>query len=315
MYPDAAHPRFFDVAGGEDYRDIDFLVAPGASFSVSGKVEGQGPMQYAVALALPELPALPVAHQWTEDDGRFHLEKIPPGTYDLYVGGPANGYGAFELTMLGKNPVFGRMRVQVVAENLDGVTVAVSAAKTVDVLLRGAADGCPKTSEVTFDLLDPWGMFGAHTVQANFEKPQTAHDLAPARYSLSAGGLGAGCYQVNRSVVDLNRDSAGPVTVQLGASGSIRGTLRGAANAKDFAVVLLDADAADSTAAQVAFADEQGRFEFVGLRPGRYRIAAQLAAGAAKARWVADVANMIEIDIPGGTPTDLELPVSKRGAQ
>ena len=39
MYPDNAHPRFFDVAGGEDYRDIDFLVTLGASFSVSGKVE------------------------------------------------------------------------------------------------------------------------------------------------------------------------------------------------------------------------------------------------------------------------------------
>jgi hypothetical protein len=79
-------------------------------------------------------------------------------------------------------------------------------------------------------------------------------------------------------------------------SGSIRGTLRGAANARDFAVVLLDAEAADSTAAQVAFVDEVRRFEFVALRPGQYRIAAQLAAGAAKARSVADVANMIEID-------------------
>ena len=62
MYPDNAHPRFFDVAGGEDYRGIDFLVTPGASFSVSGKVEGAAPKaQYSIALALPDLPALPVA--------------------------------------------------------------------------------------------------------------------------------------------------------------------------------------------------------------------------------------------------------------
>ena len=315
MYPDNSHPRFFDVAGGEAYRDIDFLVAPGPSFSVSGKIEGTGQMQYAVALALPDLPALPIAHRWTEDDGAFRLEKIPPGTYDLYVGGPANGYGAFEQTMLGKNPVFGRTRVQVVAQNLEGVTVPMSAGRTVDVVLRGAADGCPKNSEVTFDLLEPWGMFGGRTVEANFEKPQTARDLAPARYSLSAGGLGAGCYQVNRPVVDLSRESAGPVTVQLGQAGSIRGTLRGTASAKDFAVLLLDAQASDSTAAQLAFPDEQGRFEFVGLRPGHYRIAAQLAAGAAKMRWVDDIAHMIEIDVPGGAPTELELPVSKGGAQ
>jgi hypothetical protein len=65
----------------------------------------------------------------------------------------------------------------------------------------------------------------------------------------------------------------------------------------------------------VAFADEQGRFEFAGLRPGHYRIAAQLAAGAAKARWVNDVAHMIEIDVPGGILTEVELPVGKGGMQ
>ena len=121
---------------------------------------------------------------------------------------------------------------------------------------------------------------------------------------------------MSRPVVELSRDAAGPVALELGKAGSIRGTLRaGTVNAKDFAVMLLDAEAADGTGAQLAFPDEQGRFEFAGLRPGRYRIAAQLAAGAAKARWVADVARMIEIDVPGGTPTELELPVSKGGAQ
>jgi len=317
MYPDNAHPRFFDVAGGEDYRDIDFLVTPGASFAVSGKIEAPAPnTQYAIALALPDLPALPVAYTWTEEDGNFRLEKIPPGNYDLYAGGPANGYGAFELSMLGANPVFGHIRVQVVAQNLDGILVPMSAAKTVDVILRGSGEGCPKTSAVSFDLLDPWGMFSNHSVQANFDKPQTAHDLAPARYSLSAGGLGAGCYQLNHPIVDLSRDSAGPVAIELGKAGAIRGTLRaGIANAKDFAVVLLDADGDKSAAAQLAFPDEQGRFEFAGLRPGRYRIAAQLAAGGPKARWLGDVAQTIEIDVPGGAPTEIELPVSKGGAQ
>lgn len=316
MYPDNSHPRFFDVAGGEDYRDIDFLVAPGASFSVSGKVEGAADrMPCAIALGRPEIPALPVASVWTDDEGNFRLEKIPPGTYDLFVSGPAYGYGAFE-SSLGQNPVYGRARVQVIAENLEGVSVPVGEGRTVDVVLRGPKDGCPKSVAVTLALLEPWGLLGGPPLQANFDKPQTARDLAPARYSLSAGGLGAGCYQVNRPVVDLSRDSAGPVTIELAPAGSIRGTLRtGDANAKDFAVVLLAAAAADNSAAQLAFPDEQGRFEFAGLRPGRYRIAAQLAAGGSNVRWVADVAHMIEIDIPGGTPTELELPVSKGGAQ
>jgi hypothetical protein len=106
------------------------------------------------------------------------------------------------------------------------------------------------------------------------------------------------------------------VALELGQAGSIRGTLRaGAASVKDFAVVLLDAEASEPTPAQLAFPDEQGRFEFAALRPGRYRIATQLAAGTAKTRWVADIAHMVEIDVPGGVPTEVELPVSKGGAQ
>jgi hypothetical protein len=315
MYPDNSRPRFFDVAGGEEYRDIDFLVAPGASFSVSGKIEGPASkIYYSVALALPELPAMPVAQLWTEDDGSFRLEKIPPGTYDLLVAGPVVGYRAFE-SSLDKNPLYGRMRIQVIGQNLEGVTVPVSAGRTVDIVLRGPQEGCPKATEVTPALLEPWGLLPGTPVEASLDKPQTARDLAPGRYTFSAARLGPGCYQVNRPVADLSGNAAGPVTVELAPAGSIRGTLRGTASARDFAVVLLDAEAADSTAAQLAFPDEQGRFEFAGLRPGRYRIAAQLAAGEARARWVADVAHMVAIDVPGGAPIELDLPVSKGGAQ
>jgi hypothetical protein len=315
MYPDNTHPRFFDVAGGEDYRGIDFLVVPGASFSVAGKIEGAVPKaQYSIALASPDLPAMPVAQLWSEEDGTFRLEKIPPGAYDLLVAGPTGGYTEFD-SIMGADPVYGRQRLQVIGENLQGINVPVSAGRTLDVILHGAKESCPKTAAVGLTLLDPWGVLALNQVQANFDKPQTVHDLAPARYSLWAGGLGAGCYQANRPAVDLNRDSGGPVTVELGAAGSIRGNLRGAANARDFAVVLVDTEASGSPPAQLAFPDEQGRFEFAGLRPGRYRIAAQLAAGGAKVRWVSDIAHMIEIDVPAGNPTDVELPVSKGGAQ
>jgi len=78
-------------------------------------------------------------------------------------------------------------------------------------------------------------------------------------------------------------------------------------------VVLLNSESTDS-AAQLAFPDAYGKFNFGGLRPGRYRIAAHPSAEA-KSRWVADVSRMIEIDVPGGSPTDLELPAVWKGGR
>lgn len=320
MYPDNAHPRMFTISGGEDYRDINFTVVAGPSFSVSGKIEGPRPkMEFNVALGLPDLPTLPIAYVWSEDDGRYTLEKIPPGTYDLYVAGPANGYG-FNGTSLGKDPVYGRTRIQVIGQNLENLSVPVSPGKSVELMLRGPGDsppkGCPPSATVFLTLLEPWWLGSDLSVQAVFGKAQTVKDAPPARYRVGVSGLGTSCYQVTRPVVDLSRESSGPVAVVVDQAGAIHGTLRaGSAKPKNFAVLLLDSDAAPGIPAQLAFPDEQGRFAFEGLRPGRYRITAQPAA--AKARWVADVTKMVEIDVPGGAPTDLDLPVSapKGGGQ
>jgi hypothetical protein len=318
LHPDNAHPRFFTVSGGEDYRDIDFLVAPGAAYSVSGKIDLPKPnTSFSLALSLPEQPAMPIALVVSELDGSFRFEKIPSGTYDLFVAGPQGGYGAFDNALAqGVDPLFGRTRVQVVGQNVEGVSVTLSAGISVDVTLRAQGSGplpqgCPQSAAVTLQFLEPWGILANYTVQAGFAKAQSVRNLPPARYSVTASGLGIGCYQVNRPVVDLSGDTTNAVAVEVAPAGSIRGVLRaGSAPVKDFAVVLLDAEATDGTPAQLAFADEQGHFGFDGLRPGRYRIAAQPAAEASRARWVADVMHMVVIDVPGGVPTDLDLPVA-----
>jgi hypothetical protein len=57
---------------------------------------------------------------------------------------------------------------------------------------------------------------------------------------------------------------------------------------------------------EVAFPDAQARFAFEGLRPGKYRLAAQPAT-AARARWVADLEKMTEIEVLGGALTNIDL--------
>ena len=316
LYPDTAHPRFFTIAGGEEYRDVTFSVLGGATYQVAGKVDlPKTGVTFQLALGLPEQPALPIAQTLTEPDGTFRFDKIPSGSYDLFVAGPTRGYGAFD-SVLVPEPLFARTRVQVAAQSVEGLSVAMTSGRSLALVLRapGSAapvEGCPRNATVTLTPLEPWGSMLVATSPVAFGEEQTLRNLAPGRYDVTAAGLGAACYQVHSLVVDLSGDVAGPVAVEIAAAGSIRGQLRaGAAHPTDFAVVLLDAAATYGAPVQIAYPDSAGRFTFDGLRPGRYRIGARSAAESSHARWVADFAQMTEIDIPGGASTDLELPVA-----
>jgi beta-lactamase regulating signal transducer with metallopeptidase domain len=306
LYPDNQHPRFFTIAGGEEYRDINFTVASHSGFQVSGKVELPKPgMKFALALGLPEQPTLPVAQTLAENDGSFHFENVPPGSYDLFAAGPVNGYGAYD-NVLGSNRFFGRTRIQVGAVNVDGLAISVSGGRSLAVVLRPHVAGpppagCPPSATVALASLEPWGAMLNANLQVVFEKEQTARDLAPGRYRLTATSLGSGCYQVNQPVADLRGDVSGPVAIEVAAAGSIHGTLRAGSAA---AVTLLEAEATDGAQARLAFPDGQGRFSFDGLPPGRYKLAAQVP----KAAWK-------EVEVSGGAQASVELAVPSQGAQ
>lgn len=314
MYPDTAHPRFFEVTGGEQYRDVDFSVTAGASFSISGKVEGAAPKaRYSVTLGNPELPAMPVGQLWTEDDGSFRLQKIPPGTYDLFAAGPVRGYRAYD-SMLDDKPVYGRTRIQVIGQDVDGVTVPLSAGRSLDLELKQTA-GCPESVSVRAILLEPWAVLNQNSTTVTAGKSSAMQGLAPAKYALSVESAGS-CFLSNVPGADLSGERSGPATIALAPGGSIRGTLRNIpAGSRDYVVLLLDANDVENAPAALATVDEHGRFVFGPLRPGRYRVAAKPAGDEAKARWVQDVAHIMTVDIPGGSVTEIDLPVSKEGAQ
>jgi hypothetical protein len=90
----------------------------------------------------------------------------------------------------------------------------------------------------------------------------------------------------------------------------------GTAKPADYVVAQIGAVCPDpARGIQAAHSDSEGRFSFTGLRPGKYRIGAQLLSdrpagrgGAAGSnRWSAE--KMTEIDLPGGAVTDVDLPV------
>ena len=163
--------------------------------------------------------------------------------------------------------------------------------------------------------MEPWALIFQNNTPVGFGKEAAMKNLAPGKFRLSAVNLGSGCYQANQAIADLSGESTAPVAIELASAGQIQGTLRaGAARPAEFVVVLLEGGAAADTQARIAFPDPQGRFAFDALRPAKYRIAAE-PANESKARWVADIARMTEIDVKGGSATEMELPVPAKGGR
>jgi hypothetical protein len=139
--------------------------------------------------------------------------------------------------------------------------------------------------------------------------PVTIHGLAPARYLVSVTGLGEACHSPERTLDLAQQTSSEPVEIAVVAAGSIRGRLlTGGEPASNFAVTLFPVDSTGTTEKMLlAFPDSQSRFHFRGLRPGQYRIVAHRPPWA---HWLRDIRKTIQIDVPAGSPTDIDLPVS-----
>jgi hypothetical protein len=204
-----------------------------------------------------------------------------------------------------------------VGSDVESLSVAVRPGRAVSFVLRPAGAGCPATAGVSLTALEDFAAMIDRTGQINSEKEQPVANLAPARYQVNATKLGETCYQPSVPLLDLSAGAPeAPVPVPVTAAGAIHGKLTGTPNPAEYAVALVAADPEISAQpVQVVFPAADGRFAFGGLRPGRYRIVTQPAGEASKARWVTDPAHMIEMQIPAGAPTDMDLPAPRRSQQ
>ncbi|MEO8369330.1 MAG: carboxypeptidase-like regulatory domain-containing protein [Candidatus Solibacter sp.] len=315
-YPTNQRPRYFAVAGGEVFPNIDFSIAPSGLRTISGKVElPDAKSRYWLALTTTDQPGLATAVTATNADGTFRFEGVPAGSYTITASGPVRGYGG--KAILADAQTFGRAQVGV-ASDVEGLTIALQKPRSASFIMKSAPGtpaegGCPATAQVTLTALEDFAAQIDRSGTINAVKEQTVANLAPARYRVGIKGLGEGCYLASSPVLDLSAGAPSAViALQVAAAGSIRGKLSGAPNPQEFSVVLLAADADTGTdPVQVVFPDSGGKFAFASLRPGRYRIATQPAGTNARARWVTDAAHMIEIQIVAGAPTEMELPAPR----
>ena len=253
-----------------------------------------------LSLASAEQPALSYANMEATEDGSFVFQGIAPGSYELFASGPKIGAGYLGAT-LGPKAFFARTRVNVI-QDVDGLAMVLQPAKSVAVELRGRADACLAEATVTLSPLEAWHIMGDRSVQARIGEPQLVEQLAPGRYQVMATKLGSGCYQAGTTVIDVAAMSGpGPIAVTVSQAGSIRGKLVGGTG--PYAVVLMAED--PDLPVQIAMPNAESKFTFAALQPGRYRVAVRQAT---EDRWVTDTTQMIELDVAGGAPTDVELP-------
>jgi Carboxypeptidase regulatory-like domain len=313
FYPNEMHPQFLAISGGEEYRNIDFTVTPSALTSVSGGIENASARgQFWLALTPAGQPALAAAVTHAQQDGSFRFVGIPAGSYYLFAAGPVAGRSA-QGAILGAEPLFGRTSVEVSGQPIDGISLALEHGRSVAFVLHfphGETGGaCPRSAQVRLASLEDWGVSFDYRTEVS-AGGGSIEQVAPGRYHVDVADLGERCYSAAGQTVDLSGGAdSKPVEIPVAPAGEIRGRLTGATSAAQYAVVLLRAGQDGDNALRVSFADGEGRFGFAGLHPGSYRIAARLATK--EARWIPDLARMIEISVPGGAPTDVELPVPK----
>jgi hypothetical protein len=308
FYPDNTQPQIFTISGGEELRGIDFNTPPGPLYSVSGTVTAPAPAAtFAVSLYPAGQPGIAAANLWTAADGSFRLDGIAPGSYELAVAGPATGYGMFS-SSVGSDPLFGRIHIEVAGGNVEGVSVPVAKGRSATFALR-TSDSCPATATLRLTPLEASGTDGQRGIELSAGKERKVDDLAPGRYQVLPTSPGDVCFASN-AILDLTvGDAPGVIAVEPKPAGSIRGRLiSGAAVGSGFVVALLAGDGQQPV--QVAYPDQDARFTFSGLRPGRYRIAAR-PASAAKARLIPDLSRMFEIEVPAGSPTEVDLSPSQ----
>jgi hypothetical protein len=316
LYPSIADPLFFTFAGGEEYPNVDFVLSSEPLHSVAGRVElpfnGAGAM---LVLTPPDQPALTVAMTLAAEDGSFRLEGVGPGQYELLASAPIRVYSnQAEAQVLGPGALFSRSLLEVGGSDLEGVSVSLDPGFRCSFILRqakGTPPGvCPDEATLTISATEQWGSAVGGTAQITASRENTLDNLAPGRFIVSVSGLGGECHYVGNRVLDLRGGPPpSPLAVDIGAAGSIRGSLTGSGGASAYVVLLLPQQASQemSQAVQIARPDADGRFGFSSLRPGRYRIGARLASGTT-ARWLADRSDMIDLEIVGGAPTELDLP-------
>ena len=310
FYPDNTRPQALDLGAGEERRNLNFSIYPTALYSIRGSVVLPDPKGgFWVVLSPLDQPSIAVAVASFWKPSEFLIEGVPPGSYNLVGFGPVGGYGGHGAVFFDAQPLFARIRVDVGGQNIEGLKLTPERGKPVAFALHiapGAAASCPATAQLALTQVEDLATMTDRTVSLKVGQDESVPYLVPAHYSMSLSGLGDNCVVTSDPVFDA-AEAANPVVLTIAPAGAIRGKLdAGGQPPVNFTVVLLPAEDLDNRdAILAAIPDTQGQFAFTGLRPGRYRIAAQ--PGSSTSHWLAGANSAVELDVRAGANVQIDL--------
>ncbi len=274
---------------GETRDSVDVTVFETAGYPVSGRVTGlpadASQRQIALSLFSAAGYSVPLQTAATGDDGRFRFENVPEGSYEIVAAGPAMGRAAFG-PLLGRDPLYGRVHLDVVSQEVTNIDVPLSKGFALDgqvaFAVRGEDDpNCYSGASVSIEPLSPVPFSPLPAAPIDGQGRFHFSALPPARYHVAANGIRSGCFfqelrvgsqLVENQTVELN--GAGRLELILTKRSSrLEGMVQDDTHSPA-SIVLVPEDpfaGVEPQKARFAVADAEGRYHFEQLGPGRYR--------------------------------------------
>ena len=303
FYPSTRSPEARVVSGGDEIRGVDFTIGPPAAPAQRHRIQGKALSEpgYVFRFTVTGVdPPRPIGFM-SSPQNTFEFGSLAPGSYTIFVAGAQNnktsGLGA-----AANEGLYARMNVVVGDRDVDGIVITPSKPLTAKLELSGGGGVCPSKADVSLTPVERGSPLVSRRITVEAGKQAEVAGLAPAPYKITAEGLGAECV-AEPAMLDLSGGESGLFEIPLTPLSVVRGRLQAnRGSPADFVAVLVG-----GPAVQVAYVGARWNFEFSGVRPGKYRIAARPRADDAASRWLNGMEKMMELEVPGGKPVDLVL--------
>ena len=273
-----------DITAGNNVSGADVRLRKTQVVRVKGKVVGQPAARLRVMLMQPGSAMMSPFSQSSAlvgKDGSFELTHVLPGSYTVAA-----------IIMEGMSQMLGQQQIEVGAQNLEGVVLALhspfelrGSVQTVGEPANAAPPGAkPPTMRIFLNGADGV-QFNSPQATVNEDGTFTLPNVSPGKYRLNIFGTPAGTYvkairygslDALEQGLDLNDGAGGALQVVLSnAAGQISGSVQTDQQPADSATVTLipDPPSPDRPGLyQQTDVDQNGKFTFHNLTPGKYRV-------------------------------------------